>query len=365
MNNQAIYYSVGALLYCPADNTSIASSIISQKFGTKFSLALCLEDTINDNFVAKAEDLLISSINDIYQSRQSADFFLPKIFIRVRNPEQIRRLSRRLGDSNELITGYIIPKFSPADADSFLDQIAELNGRPGAVKYAMPIYESPAIVNLSTRYDILYGLKEKLASVEPWILNIRVGGNDLSNLFGFRRESDESIHQISPIANIFSDIITVYGMDYVISGPVWEYYSGPQWEAGLRKEIKDDRLCGFIGKTVIHPGQIPVVNDACRVSEKIIRTPCISLTGTPERIPWYPQARAENGWMNTRHILTGREKPVLWPNAMVRSSKSRLDAEISFRRPIRSLIRSSLYPCPSKSIQYHTSPIFFMIPQHL
>ncbi len=268
MNNQAIYYSVGALLYCPADNTSIASSIISQKFGTKFSLALCLEDTINDNFVAKAEDLLISSINDIYQSRQSADFFLPKIFIRVRNPEQIRRLSRRLGDSNELITGYIIPKFSPADADSFLDQIAELNGRPGAVKYAMPIYESPAIVNLSTRYDILYGLKEKLALVEPWILNIRVGGNDLSNLFGFRRESDESIHQISPIANIFSDIITVYGMDYVISGPVWEYYSGPQWEAGLRKEIKDDRLCGFIGKTVIHPGQIPVVNDACRVSEK-------------------------------------------------------------------------------------------------
>ena len=279
MNNQAIYYSVGALLYCPADNTSIASSIISQKFGTKFSLALCLEDTINDNFVAKAEDLLISSINDIYQSRQSVDFFLPKIFIRVRNPEQIRCLSRRLGDSNELITGYIIPKFSPADADSFLDQIAELNGRPGAVKYAMPIYESPAIVNLGTRYDILYGLKEKLASVEPWILNIRVGGNDLSNLFGFRRESDESIHQISPIANIFSDIITVYGMDYVISGPVWEYYSGPQWEAGLRKEIKDDRLCGFIGKTVIHPGQIPVVNDACRVSEK-------NYTDAPHILNW-------------------------------------------------------------------------------
>ena len=66
MNNQAIYYSVGPLLYCPADNTSIAASISSQKFGTNFSLALCLEDTINDNFVQEAENLLISSINTIY-----------------------------------------------------------------------------------------------------------------------------------------------------------------------------------------------------------------------------------------------------------------------------------------------------------
>lgn len=268
MNNQAIYYSVGPLLYCPADNTSIADSICSEKFGTGFSLALCLEDTINDHFVAEAENLLISSIHDIYHSRQSADFYLPKIFIRVRSPEQIKRLSRRFGDSYELITGYIIPKFSTDNADSYLAQLADLNGGSGSVKYAMPIYESPAIADLRTRYDILYALKDKLASIEPWILNIRVGGNDLSHLFGFRRESDESIHQITPIANIFADIITVYGMDYVISGPVWEYYSGHNWEKGLRKEIRDDRLCGFIGKTVIHPNQIPIVNDEYRITRK-------------------------------------------------------------------------------------------------
>ena len=53
MNNQEIYYSVGPLLYCPADNTSVAAAVISQKFGTKFSLALCLEDTINDNYVTE------------------------------------------------------------------------------------------------------------------------------------------------------------------------------------------------------------------------------------------------------------------------------------------------------------------------
>lgn len=268
MNNQAIYYSVGPLLYCPADNTSIAASVVSQRFGTHFSLALCLEDTINDNFVTEAENLLVSSINVIYESRQHKDFYLPKIFIRVRSPKQIKELSCRFGKSNELITGYIIPKFDLTNADSYLEQIARLNSAAGTTKYAMPIYESSAIADLRTRCDVLYDLKEKLTLAKAWILNIRVGGNDLSHLFGFRREADESIHQIAPIANIFADIVTVYGTDYVISGPVWEYYSGAHWETGLRKEIKDDKLCGFIGKTVIHPNQIEVVNDEYRVPRK-------------------------------------------------------------------------------------------------
>ena len=268
MNNSAIYYSVGPLLYCPADRVSIASSIKSQKFGMNYSLSLCLEDTINDNFVSEAEDQLIASVGDIYRSLQNTEFYLPKIFIRVRNPGQIKDLARRLGDSHEIITGYILPKFSLSCADAYIEQVAGLNSGMKPVKYMMPIYESSAVVDLRTRYDVLYKLKEKLDLIEPWVLNIRVGGNDLSHLFGFRRESDESIHQIAPIANIFADIITAYGMDYVISGPVWEYYSGANWENGLRKEIRDDRLSGFIGKTVIHPKQIPVVNDEYKVTQK-------------------------------------------------------------------------------------------------
>ena len=55
-------------------------------------------------------------------------------------------------------------------------------------------------------------------------------------------------------------------MDYVISGPVWEYYAGDSWKEGMIQEIREDRLCGFIGKTVIHPSQIPVVNRAYQVA---------------------------------------------------------------------------------------------------
>lgn len=266
MKNNILYYSVGALLYCPANQKNIADSIIREKFGTKFSLALCLEDTINDNFVEEAEKILVDSINQIYAGIQARTFYLPKIFIRVRDSLQIARLTKAFGDSVEIITGYIVPKFTTANASKYIQAIIRANEITGKKIYMMPIYENSSIIDLRERIPILYGLKDSLAQIEELVLNIRVGGNDLCHMFGFRRHSDESIHRIKPISNIFSDIITVYGMDYVVSGPVWEYYSGENWEEGLLSEIKDDKLCGFTGKTVIHPNQIPMVNKAFQVS---------------------------------------------------------------------------------------------------
>ena len=55
MKNNILYYSIGALLYCPANKKSVADSVVQEKFGSKYSLALCLEDTINDRFVEEAE----------------------------------------------------------------------------------------------------------------------------------------------------------------------------------------------------------------------------------------------------------------------------------------------------------------------
>ncbi len=266
MKNNIIYYSVGSLLYCPANKPTLADSIIHEKFGTKFSLALCLEDTINDNFVKEAEQDLIHSIRQIFISYQKQPFYLPKIFVRVRNPKQIVRLTKALKAGLEVITGFIIPKFTSSNADAYIQSIIKANEIAGRKIYMMPIYENSSMIDLRNRTDILYGLKDTLSKIEELVLNIRVGGNDLCHMFGFRRHSNESIHRIRPIASIFSDIITVYGMDYVVSGPVWEYYAGDNWETGLIQEIADDKLCGFTGKTVIHPNQISVVNQCYQVS---------------------------------------------------------------------------------------------------
>lgn len=267
MKNDVMYYNVGALLYCPANRKSIADSIINEKLGTKFSLALCLEDTINDSCVEEAEQDLINSVSQIYAASQKQPFYLPKIFIRVRNAGQIVRLTKAFSQSIEIVAGFIIPKFAVSNAGEYIQGLIKANEIAGKKLFMMPIYENSSIVDLRHRTEILYELKDALSSIEELVLNIRVGGNDLCHIFGFRRHSNESIHRIKPISDIFSDIITVYGMDYVVSGPVWEYYSGSDWEKGLIDEIADDKLCGFVGKTVIHPSQIPVVNRLYQVSQ--------------------------------------------------------------------------------------------------
>lgn len=286
MNNSLLYYSVGALLYCPANRKTIADSVAGNRFGTKYSLAMCLEDTIRDDCVAEAEHILTGSLEQLNHQSQNKDFYLPKIFVRVRNARQIRRLHKAFGGSAGLVTGYILPKFSLENADEYIQEIIRVNEISATPVYTMPIYESPSMIDLRDRYKILYELKDKLHHIEDRVLNIRVGGNDLCHAFGFRRHDDESIHQIRPVADIFSDIITVYGMDYVVSGPVWEYYNSPNWEKGLYHEIADDKLCGFVGKTVIYPSQIAVVNEAYKISEKD-----------------YQDAAAIMNWDKTSHSL--------------------------------------------------------------
>lgn len=283
MKNSTLYYSVGALLYCPANNERIAASIIAERFGKLFSLALCLEDTIRDECVAQAEQSLISSLQQIYMEHLKRDFYLPKIFIRIRYPEQISSLLERLEEAAALLYGFILPKFSLENADQYIQAIQIANQKCSHPIYMMPIFESPSIISLKDRYSILYTLKEKLDAVEELVLNIRVGGNDLCHMFGFRRSSTESIHSLRPIANILADIMTVFGMDYVVSGPVWEYYNGANWKSGLETELEQDKLCGFVGKTVIHPHQISVVNNAYQVSENDLKDAQSILNWAPDR----------------------------------------------------------------------------------
>lgn len=277
MNPFSLTPRVGPLLYCPAANKTVSQSIIKEKFGSNYSLALCLEDTIGDSCVGEAEEILLNTMGEIYQTYGENGFYLPNIFIRVRNPGQICSLYQRLGASAQVLTGFIIPKFAPDNASSYIEELCKVNGLSPAPVYMMPILENPQMIHLKKRYDILYTLKAQLDSVSELILNVRVGGNDLCHAFGFRRQSTETIYDIRPVAGILSDIMTVFGMDYILSGPVFEYYDGPHWKDGLEREIRMDRLNGFVGKTVIHPKQIEIVNEGYRVSQSDFNDACAIL----------------------------------------------------------------------------------------
>ena len=263
-------YSVGALLYTPALNRKIADAVISGKLGSRYSLALCLEDTVGEEMVSLAELQVQNTIQHIYEASQEREFFVPRLFIRVRESSQIMRLYEKTQYCEQSLTGFILPKYTVTNRELYGQAMQRVNEAAQKKLWMMPILESSDIVEPMTRAEILGTLRESIGELRDIVLNVRVGGNDFCNQFAARRHYDETIYDILPIAQLLGDILTFFSREYVVSGPVWEFFSSDndEWRRGLRQELKLDRLNGFIGKTVIHPKQISIVNEMLKVTNK-------------------------------------------------------------------------------------------------
>lgn len=274
MLEQLSGYDVGALMYCPAySHRTIADALLHEQYPKPFSLAFCLEDTVPEAVVKDAEKELFQILQQVSSNLTKESFYLPLIFIRVRTPQQLRKLADLYSPFAHILRGFILPKFFIESSRDYIQAIQEISAIYPSYYY-MPIFESPSMIDLRTRYENLAVVKEQLDAVSKKILNIRVGGNDLSHAFGLRRTVHDTIYDIRPVSNLLIDIVTMFATQYVVSGPVWEYFAGDGWEEGLRKELSLDLLSGFIGKTVIHPNQIPVVNDMLKVSSRDYEDAC-------------------------------------------------------------------------------------------
>lgn len=259
-------FRVGGLLYTPATNERMADKLLSGAFPRLSSVAFCLEDAIMDGAVPIAEQQLLQTLKSLQQSENTQ---LPLIFVRVRSPQHLAHVHDRLGELETLLTGYIFPKFDTSNADSYLDTLGGINAGLRKLLYGMPILESASIARAETRISSLEKLFSTIGFYKEQILNIRVGGNDLCSQFGIRRTVDQTIYDAGVVRDALVDILNVFGRDYVVSGPVWEYYGqrGDVWEVGLRAEMRLDVVNGFVGKTAIHPCQLPVIYEMLRVKK--------------------------------------------------------------------------------------------------
>jgi citrate lyase beta subunit len=271
LGKNILQYSIGALLYTPAVNNKAVDFLVKRKYPELKSLVFCLEDSINDESVLSAEDNLeyiFEALNKAIVTNEINKTDLPLLFIRVRNPEQIERVFQKVGKFN-LLTGFIFPKFDMSNASEYLNELYEVNSISEKPIYAMPILESKSILDLRLRNNSLYEIKMLLDEMEQFILNIRIGGNDFCNVYGIRRSMYNTIYDIGVIRDVISSIVNVFGHDYIISAPVWEYFGDDpndiQWALGLQNELTLDKLNGLIGKTAIHPQQISIINASLKV----------------------------------------------------------------------------------------------------
>lgn len=290
-DRELLSYALGATLYMPATRPNIHQDLLSKKHAGLSSMVICLEDAIGDDEVEMAEDLLCSELENLSSDLVKGlceEEDLPLIFVRIRSYEQLMRLKSRIPNGMHLLTGFVLPKFSPAEGCKILTEIKELNSH-GYCLYAMPILETKEIIQKETRLEELIGIKKVLDQYFELILNVRIGATDFSGLYGIRRNSDTTVYDIAVIRDCISDIINIFlraDQPYVISGPVWEYFSSkerllkPQIRQtpfmerlgqdglkmrsdlidrhmdGLIREIAMDISNGLTGKTIIHPTHI-------------------------------------------------------------------------------------------------------------
>ncbi len=282
--------ALGATLYLPATRQHLAADIAKQTTRGVTSMVVCLEDAVADDVVPKAE---ANAVAQLRTYAGSADTAGPLLFLRVRRPEQIPDLVDRLGDAARVLSGFVLPKFTAATHAGYLDAVTDTAQSRGLRLLVMPVVESSDIIHRETRTDALLGIARLLGKYREYVLAVRLGATDLCAAYGLRRPRDLTVYDLHLIADVIADVVNVLGRaddtGFVVSGPVWEYFSGaermfkPQLRQtpfaehdrtalrlrseliaqdldGLIREVLLDKANGLSGKTVIHPNHVAAVH---------------------------------------------------------------------------------------------------------
>ncbi|MCX4233365.1 HpcH/HpaI aldolase/citrate lyase family protein [Streptomyces ortus] len=287
--------ALGATLYSPATRQKLADDVVKQAGRGVVSMVVCLEDSIDDADVADAEENLVRQFHDL--ADRPADE-LPLLFIRVRTPEQIPDLVRRLGASVRLLSGFVLPKFTEERGVPFLEALTEAEGASERRLFAMPVLESPELLYRESRAETLAGIFRAVDKYRDRVLALRLGVTDFCSAYGLRRAPDMTAYDVQIVASVIADVVNVLGRadgtGFTVTGPVWEYFRvqermfkpqlrrspfTPEAEDlraaliehdmdGLLREISLDRTNGLQGKTCIHPSHVLPVHALSVVSHE-------------------------------------------------------------------------------------------------
>ncbi|MFF7866584.1 HpcH/HpaI aldolase/citrate lyase family protein [Streptomyces qaidamensis] len=288
--------ALGATLYSPATRPRLADDVLKQAARGVVSMVLCLEDSIDDAEVGPGEENLVRQITAL---ADLPDADPPLLFIRVRVPEQIPDLVRRLGPAARLLSGFVLPKFTEERGIPFLEALATAEAESGRRLFAMPVLESPELLYRESRMETLEGISRAIDKYRDRVLALRLGVTDFCSSYGLRRGPDMTAYDVQIVASVIADVVNMLGRadgtGFTVTGPVWEYFrvqermfkpllrQSPFLEVqaaelrekliehamdGLLREISLDHANGLLGKTCIHPSHVLPVHALSVVSHE-------------------------------------------------------------------------------------------------
>ena len=293
-----LQYCLGATMYMPGKK-DFAPKILSNAMPGLTSIVFCFEDACSEEDVPAAEANTLKMLETVSIALDEGTITydnVPLIFIRVRSFEQFKSFSERLSPNHvKVLTGINFPKFNSTNGDDYFRHLKFLNAKFGEILYGIPIIEDTAVAFKETRLGELMTIKAILNKYYKYVLQVRVGSTDFSSCFGVRRGVDYTIYDIMTVRECLSDILNIFSRnnEYVISGPVWEYFRQsktmmfqevPKYNIhdgllkrepifnnevdGLLREVVLDKANGFVGRTVIHPTHVKYVNALMSVTKE-------------------------------------------------------------------------------------------------
>ncbi|MEV8042392.1 HpcH/HpaI aldolase/citrate lyase family protein [Streptomyces griseoluteus] len=291
--------ALGATLYSPATRPRLAADIVKQTGSGVVSMVLCLEDSIADEDVPAGEENLVRQFAELDTLLARTGAEPPLLFVRVRTPDQIPDLVRRLGVSVRLLSGFVLPKFTEERGVPFLEALSAAETACGRRLFAMPVLESPELLYRESRVEILEGIARAVGKYRDRVLALRLGVTDFCSSYGLRRAPDMTAYDVQIVASVIGDVVNMLGRadgsGFTVTGPVWEYFRVPERVFkpqlrtspflevravglrekliehamdGLLREISLDQANGLLGKTCIHPSHVLPVHALSVVSHE-------------------------------------------------------------------------------------------------
>lgn len=241
--NEAI--ALGATLYLPGTREHLHEIALGRRYKQLRSAVICLEDSIRPDEAPSAMRNVARLLESLKQAGPR-----PMLFVRPRDPAMLRALLRL--DGIEQVDGFVIPKATAGSLPDYLACLVHDHHR------LMPTLETREIFDPVE----IRRLRDQLLVIQERVLAIRIGGNDLLQTLGARRSTVRTVYEGPLAATVAGLVATFAPYGFFLSAPVFEHFAS---EALLRDEVERDVEHGLLTKTVIHPGQIAVVEAAYAV----------------------------------------------------------------------------------------------------
>ncbi|WP_286697569.1 HpcH/HpaI aldolase/citrate lyase family protein, partial [Dermacoccus sp. UBA1591] len=139
---QHVGSGLGASLYMPGTRPQLADDVVTHHARGLVSTVWCLEDSISESEVPAAQANIVTHLAALaarFPTPDDVAAALPLIFVRVRTPQQLRDLATLVNEgpggestwSSAVLAGFVMPKFTGANAPAYFDALAEASALAG------------------------------------------------------------------------------------------------------------------------------------------------------------------------------------------------------------------------------------------